>query len=285
MESEIENSNLNGCIRIQDAATQCRKSSTLPHISGIWALDVVKQGWNAGELCIVGGRPAIGKTGFVLSLMANLSRANIPVVLLSATDTMNGRFISRAVSALEEVESPVVGTDDAQFYINMNTAMTLSFIHDNVKAMIEKKDIKVVFIETLQSIFDSEPDGNTREGMEHICHELMVMSREFNIPFIVTSNMNRSVEYREGYEGKLPQITDLRSSGAIENAADSILLLFRPEYYMIFEDSYHNNLHGLEKVIIAKNKYGDTGEVWLRFNKALGTVKDMDQSIMAPKHL
>lgn len=284
MEKEIENINLKGCIRIQDAAIQCKKHSSLPHISGIWALDVVKQGWNAGELCIVGGRPAIGKTGFVLSLMANLSRANIPVLLLSATDTMNDRFVSRAVCALDEVESPVVDSEDAQFYINMNTAMTLSFIRDNVKAMIERKGIKVVFIETLQSIFDSESDGNTREGMEHVCHELTVMSREFNTPFIVTSNMNRSVENREGYEGKLPQISDLRSSGAIENAADSIILLFRPEYYMIFEDSYHHDLHGLEKVIIAKNKFGDTGEVWLRFNKEIGTVKDMDQNKMKPNH-
>ena len=282
MENKLENSNHNGCIRIQDATTQCRENSSLPHISGIWALDVVKQGWNADELCIVGGRPAIGKTGFVLSLMANLSRANIPVVLLSATDTVNDRFVSRAINALDEVGSPVVGPEDAPFYMNMNTAMTLSFIRDNVKAMIEQKDIKVVFIETLQSIFDSEPDGNTREGMEHICHELLVMSREFNIPFIVTSDLNRSVEYREGFEGKHPQITDLRSSGAIENAADSILLLFRPEYYMIFEDSYHNDLHGLVKVIIAKNRYGDTGEVWLRFNKESGTVKDMDQNKMKP---
>lgn len=282
METESDNSTLNGCIRIQDAATECRKHSPLPLISGIWALDEVKQGWNVGELCIVGGRPAMGKTGFVLSLMAGMSRASVPVLLLSATDTMNERFVSRAISALAEVENPVICTDDAPFYVNLNTGMTLSFIHDNVKAMIEQNGIKVVFIETLQSIFDSEPDGNTREGMEHICHELMVMTREFNIPFIVTSNMNRSVENREGYDGKLPQITDLRSSGAIENAADSILLLFRPEYYRLFEDSDHHDLHCLEKVIIAKNKYGDTGKVWLRYNEALGTVRDMDQNKMKP---
>lgn len=137
--------------------------------------------------------------------------------------------------------------------------------------MIEQKGIKVVFIETLQSVFDSEPDGNTREGMEHVCHELVVMAREFNIPFIVTSDMNRSVEHRDGYEGKLPQISDLRASGAIEDHADSIILLFRPEYYGIFVDLNNRDMHCLEKVIIAKNRYGGTGQVWLQYKEASGT--------------
>ena len=280
MEIESTESNNKGLIRIQDAVLQCRRYSSLPHISGILALDVIKQGWNAGELCIVGGRPAMGRTGFVLSLMANLSRANIPVALLSATDTLNERFVSRAISALANVETPVISADDAPFYVNLSPRMTLSFIRDNVKAMIEQKGIRFVFIETLQSIFDSESDGNTREGMEHVCHELRVMSREFNVPFIVTSNMNRNSEHREGYEGKAPQMSDLRASSAIEDVADSIILLFRPEYYGIYEDIDHHDLHGLAKVIIAKNKYGETGEVWLRFNKSSGTISDMDQSRM-----
>lgn len=108
------------------------------------------------------------------------------------------------------------------------------------------------------------------------------MSREFNVPFIVTSNLNRNSEHREGYEGKAPQMSDLRASSAIEDVADSIILLFRPEYYGIYEDIDHHNLHGLAKVIIAKNKYGETGEVWLRFNKSSGTISDMDQSRMKP---
>lgn len=92
------------------------------------------------------------------------------------------------------------------------------------------------------------------------------MAVEFNIPIVVTSDLNRSVEHREGYEGKIPQISDLRASSAIENEADSVFLLWRSEYYRIYENFDHKDLHGIGEIIIAKKRNGMTCSMYVPFN-------------------
>ena len=102
------------------------------------------------------------------------------------------------------------------------------------------------------------------------------MANDLNVPIIVTSDLNRSPEHREGYDGKIPQIADLRSCSAIENNADSIYLLFRPEYYRILSDETGKNLKGLMNVIIAKQKYNKTGEIESGFAHAKSRIFDLN---------
>lgn len=142
--------------------------------------------------------------------------------------------------------------------------------------MIKEKGVKIIFIETIQKIFDSEENGNSKENMEAICHKLKCMANDLNVPIIVTSDLNRSPEHREGYDGKIPQIADLRSCSAIENNADSIYLLFRPEYYRILSDETGKNLKGLMNVIIAKQKYNKTGEIETGFDHAKSRIFDLN---------
>ncbi len=91
------------------------------------------------------------------------------------------------------------------------------------------------------------------------------LAKELNIPIIALSQLNRTVENREGIEGKRPQLSDLRESGAIEQDADMVLFVHRPEYYHIFQDEKGNDLHGMAQIIIAKHRKGSTGDVLLTF--------------------
>ena len=90
--------------------------------------------------------------------------------------------------------------------------------------MVEKHGVRCIFIDSLQNIFNSEENGNQKEGMENVCHELKLIARDLNVPLIVVSDLNRAVEHREGIDAKVPQLSDLRGSSAIEHEADSVLM-------------------------------------------------------------
>lgn len=253
-------------------------------LSGFSCLDIIKKGWMPGEFCIIGGRPGMGKTGFVFSLIRNLLNEKIPVSLFTASDTNNIHYISRLVSCIEDIK-PCVSSKDTlsnmhevnyPLYLNFQSRLSLSYIRENAFILIQKYGVKCIFIETIQSIFNSEINGNTKEGMEHICNELKILARELKVPIIITSELNRSVEHREGIDGKEPFIDDLRSSSAIESEADSIILYWRPSYYRINCDVYGNNLRDISIVKIAKNQYGSIGEVRLRYDVYSGTVDSID---------
>lgn len=253
--------------------------------SGIYILDCLKRGWFRGEFSIVGGRPGMGKKGFILSIISNLLHDSIPVSLFSATDIMNEDYIAYLVSCvkiqdwennrnnkLEYLKS--VDLSNIPFFLNLQPRMTLSYIRDNAQILVERHGVKCIFIESLQSIFNSEVNGNEKENMEYICHELKLIARDLNVPLIVTSDLNRAIEHREGVEGKEPLLSDLRGSSAIEYEADSVLMLHRPSYYGIFQDEEGNDIHNQMFVKILKHKYGAVGEVLLKYSHVDNTVED-----------
>ena len=107
--------------------------------------------------------------------------------------------------------------------------------------------------------------NNRQEEVSTISRSLKGLAKELDIPVIALSQLSRSVEQREGAEGKRPQLSDLRESGAIEQDADMVLFVHRPEYYHILQDEKGNDLHGMAQIIIAKHRKGATGDVLLRF--------------------
>jgi replicative DNA helicase len=107
--------------------------------------------------------------------------------------------------------------------------------------------------------------GSREQEVSTISRSLKGLAKELNIPVIALSQLNRSVENRQGLEGKRPQLADLRESGAIEQDADIVCFIHRPEYYKIFEDGNGNSLIGLAEIIVAKHRNGATGDVRLRF--------------------
>ena len=101
--------------------------------------------------------------------------------------------------------------------------------------------------------------------MSTISRSLKGLAKELDIPILALSQLNRGVESRDGIEGKRPQLSDLRESGAIEQDADMVLFVHRPEYYHIYEDDKGQDLHGMAQIIIAKHRKGATGDVLLTF--------------------
>jgi len=124
--------------------------------------------------------------------------------------------------------------------------------------------------------------GNRQEEISTISRSLKGIAKELDIPIIALSQLNRSVEVREGYEGKRPQLSDLRESGAIEQDADIVCFIHRPEYYKIYEDNNHNDLRGIAEIIIAKHRNGGIGDIRLSFQSEYALFENIGSGTPMP---
>ena len=120
--------------------------------------------------------------------------------------------------------------------------------------------------------------GSRQEEVSKISQSLKGLAKELDIPILALSQLNRTVENREGLDGKRPQLSDLRESGAIEQDADMVLFVHRPEYYHIVEDDKGNDLRGMAQIIIAKHRKGATGDVLLKFRGEFTRFQDPEKS-------
>ena len=126
--------------------------------------------------------------------------------------------------------------------------------------------VKIIMIDYLQLMNANGMRFSSRqEEVSTISRSLKQIAKELDIPILALSQLNRGVESREGLEGKRPQLSDLRESGAIEQDADMVLFVHRPEYYHIYQDENGRDLHGMAQIIIAKHRKGATGDVLLNF--------------------
>ena len=126
--------------------------------------------------------------------------------------------------------------------------------------------VKLIMIDYLQLMNASGMQfGSRQEEVSKISRSLKGLAKELNIPILALSKLNRGVEGRDGLEGKRPQLSDLRESGAIEQDADMVLFIHRPEYYHLYTDEKGRDLRGMAEIIIAKHRNGSVGDVRLRF--------------------
>lgn len=247
-------------------------------VSGFDVIDRVYQGWAPGELCVIGGRPGMGKTTFVLSIIRHHVSQRIPTALFTHDDIRNPKYLQRVLCAITgqkpesemwKMQELIDQTDlsGVPFYIQSKTRLTMDYIRTEAQRLVTEEGVKCIFIEDLQTIFDSEGCGVVESNNDRICYSLRELARELQVPFVVTSELNRGPEYREGVEGKQPRMGDLRASSAIETAADAVWLLHRPEYYHIYFDENGNCLRGSIYVLIQKNSYGPTGDYTLVYRE------------------
>ena len=154
----------------------------------------------------------------------------------------------------------------APLYVDDTPGLSVFELRTKARRLKREHDIQLLMIDYLQLMNANGMRFNSRqEEVSTISRSLKGLAKELDIPIIALSQLNRTVEQRDGLDGKRPQLSDLRESGAIEQDADMVLFVHRPEYYHIYQDSNGQDLRGRAQIIIAKHRKGATGDVLLDF--------------------
>ena len=154
---------------------------------------------------------------------------------------------------------------DAPLYIDDAKGLTLQQFRSKARSLV-KKGVKIIFIDYLQLMhYNGKRFSNRQEEVSEISRGLKAIAGDLNIPIIALSQLNRGVENREGLDGKRPRLSDLRESGAIEQDADIVIFVYRPERHGILQDDRGRSLIGTAKIIIDKHRKGSLGEFEMKF--------------------
>ncbi len=252
--------------------------------SGYTELDRITAGWQPSDLVIIAGRPAMGKTSFALSIAKNIAvDQRVPVAFFSLE--MNSvQLVNRIISNVCSISGSNILSGDlsddewkrfdtevnklngAPLYVDDTPGLSVFELRTKARRLVREHQVKVIMIDYLQLMNANGMRFNSRqEEVSTISRSLKGLAKELNIPILALSQLNRTVEQRDGIDGKRPQLSDLRESGAIEQDADMVLFVHRPEYYHIYQDGNGNDLHGKAQIIIAKHRKGATADVLLNF--------------------
>lgn len=254
--------------------------------SGFPTLDKVTGGLEKSSLTVIASRPSMGKTAFVLPLANNLTmKFDIPTLFISIemNDTqLTNRYIS-LVARIDLLKIKAGNLDDEtkkQLKLGIGkvrknrlffqTEMTdLSEIMNECREFKKKYNDGVIIIDDLQQLTNSERQNLSRKNeLDSIVRILKQLAKEIELPIIVTSSVNRNVVTRGGM--LRPFLCDLNGSSEIENIADVIIFIYRPEFYGITEDAEGNSTANNASIIVSKNRYGAICEVILRFDAKYG---------------
>lgn len=252
--------------------------------SGFHSLDKITSGWQKSDLIIIAARPAMGKTAFVISMAKNMGvDYNTPVGIFSL-EMSNVQLVNRLIMNVCELDGEKIKNGqldkeewnkldkdikeliDAPIYIDDTPSLSIFELRSKARRLVKEHKVQCLIIDYLQLMNASGMTYGSREQeVSMISRSLKGLAKELDIPIIALSQLNRGVEGRTGLEGKRPQLADLRESGAIEQDADMVCFIHRPEYYHLTEDSKGNSLLGIAEIIVAKHRNGATGDVQLKF--------------------
>lgn len=250
--------------------------------SGFSALDRVTSGWQKSDLIIIAARPGMGKTAFIVSALRNaavdfkrpvalfsLEMSSVQLVnrLISAEAELEGDKIKKGTLADHEWEQLIYKTrnlTDAPIFIDDTPALTILELRAKSRRLVSQNKVELIIIDYLQLMSGEKTGGGNREQeIAHISRSLKGLAKELSVPVIALSQLSRAVETRGG--DKRPHLSDLRESGSIEQDADLVMFLYRPEYYNITEDENGMPTAGMGEIIIAKHRNGSLGNTKLKF--------------------
>ncbi|MEI7852870.1 MAG: replicative DNA helicase [Planctomycetota bacterium] len=256
---------------------QTRGGSSISGISsGYPDLDEVTAGFQNSEMIIIAARPSVGKTAFALNLIRNIavdekstvlfcsleqSRVEIVERLLCSHARVDAQKLRKGLMNAEDMERLIAASGvmrNAKIFIDDSPGQGMLRIAANARRLKLRNDLKMVVIDYLQLIEPENRRDPRQEQVAQISRRLKGLARELSIPVIALAQVNRSSEDRQDHK---PRLSDLRESGSIEQDADTVILLHRPER---FEPGQHE---GLTEVIIGKQRNGPVGEITLTFNK------------------
>ena len=282
--------------RMEKAAKNTGNISGIP--SGFHALDKITSGWQTPDLIIIAARPAMGKTAFVLSMARNIAvDRGIPTAIFSL-EMSNVQLVNRLIMNVCELEGDKIKTGKMSkedklrlntkinimkgkpLYMDDTPSLSIYELRSKARKLVNEHGVKLIIIDYLQLMnAQGSSFGSREQEVSIISRGLKGLAKELDIPIIALSQLNRGVEARTGIEGKTPQLSDLRESGAIEQDADMVCFIHRPEYYRIFNDEKSGkDLRGLAQIIVAKHRNGATDSIWLRFRGKYAKFQNEDDA-------
>lgn len=273
--------------------------------SGFTELDKITSGWQKSDLIIIAARPAMGKTAFVLSMAKNIAVNYKRPVAMFSLEMANVQLVNRLIMNVCEIEGSKIRTGkltkDEQkrldnkinelygvpIYVDDTPSLSILELRSKARKLVHEHHVELIIIDYLQLMNAQGMQFNSREQeVSLISRNLKGLAKELDIPIIALSQLNRGVEARTGVEGKTPQLSDLRESGAIEQDADMVCFIHRPEYYHLYNDEKTGkDLRGLGQIVIAKHRSGATDSVWLRFRGKYAKFQNEDEAYTDPDDL
>lgn len=278
--------------QIQTAANNESGLSGLP--TGYNDLDRMTSGWQNSDLIIIAARPAMGKTAFVLSMAKNMAVDFDTPIAIFTLEMANVQLVKRLISNVAELEGEKIksgqltpeewdrlnsrlrGIYRAPLYLDETPGLSITELRTKARRLVREKGVKMIMIDYLQLMNATGMKlGSREQEVSTISRSLKALAKELNIPIIALSQLNRSTETRDD---KRPVLSDLRESGAIEQDADIVCFIHRPEYYTkSTEDAEGHDIRGLAQLIIAKHRSGAVGDVKLRFVSKFAKFENWDE--------
>lgn len=264
--------------------------------SGFDKVDKLTSGWQESDLIIVAARPGMGKTALTLSMARNIAvNLNIPVAFFSL-EMSSVQLITRLISSetglssdklrtgklekheWEQLNVKVKSLEKAPLYIDDTPSLSIFDLRAKARRLASQNGIKLIIVDYLQLMTagSSQKSGNREQEISLISRNLKALAKELSVPVIALSQLSRAVETRGG--SKRPLLSDLRESGAIEQDADIVSFIYRPEYYKIdeWDDEDHTPCEGQAEFIIAKHRNGGLDNIRLKFIGNLGKFDNLD---------
>ncbi len=273
--------------------------------SGFTELDRVTSGWQPSDLIVIAARPGMGKTAFVLTVARNAALDfNKPVAIFSL-EMSSIQLVTRLISAeaqlpgdklrkgdlisheWEQLNAKIKNLVNAPIYIDDTPSLSIFELRAKARRLKAQHKIEMLIIDYIQLMSGGieRSNGNREQEISNISRSLKSLAKELNIPVIALSQLNRSVEARPS---KKPLLSDLRESGAIEQDADMVLFIYRPEYYQQDKGQEGENLQGVAEISIAKHRNGALKDIQLKFISRYAKFVDPDTNdnffpgLMAP---
>ena len=265
--------------------------------TGFDKLDKITSGWQPSDLIIIAARPAMGKTAFVLSMARNMAiDFGMPVALFSL-EMASVQLITRLISSetglsseklrtgklekheWEQLSTKVKNLEKAPLFIDDTPSLSIFDLRAKARRLVSQHGIRIIIVDYLQLMTaggNGKGGGNREQEISTISRNLKALAKELNVPVIALSQLSRAVETRGS--SKRPLVSDLRESGAIEQDADIVSFLYRPEYYKIdeWDDDEASPTAGQAEIMIAKHRNGSIENVRLKFIGHLGKFDNLE---------
>jgi len=262
--------------------------------SGFTNVDRVTSGWQKSDLVIVAARPGMGKTAFALTMARNVAvDHNTPIGFFSL-EMSSEQLVNRLIASeaelgasklrkgdladheMVQLHEKIKHLSEAPIFIDDTPGLSIFELRAKARRLVKNHGVGIIMIDYLQLMTAGGKGGNREQEISTISRSLKGIAKELKIPVIALSQVNRGVESRTGVGSKRPMLSDLRESGAIEQDADIVTFIYRPEYYKIYEWDNGDDSRGQGELIIAKHRNGSLNNVRLKFTGEFAKFSDLD---------